>query len=147
MNALGKLTDMQNRLLDLEATNQKYNKDMQNSQMNALSSCYNSHSDFYKKKSGWMISGCIVQMALIGASRKHPARITQLFGKVAGEVANKSITTYHDNLSPQFTLIQTRTQKKLDLLAQSANTETNKSNQLQQTLQNAKETYSQLLKK
>lgn len=147
MSALSKLTDMQNRMLDHEIMNQKYNKDIQEVEMKTLSSCYDSHSDFYKGKSLWMIAGAVAQVALIGISQKSSETIPEAFAKIAGEAANKSITIYHDNLSPQFTSIQTRTQKKLDLLVQSANTEINKSNQLQQTLQNAKESFSQLLKK
>lgn len=151
---LESITVKQNEFVDQGAERYKYNKEMQNAYMDQVCNSFDKHSSFYLGNTTWMVAARIAQVALLGVS-SHSAELNENLKKflenlpASHQIFNgfkELFDPYYKSGEPSIESIKVMGQKKLEVLSQSDATERNKTDQLQQTIQNAKDVFAQLLR-
>lgn len=151
---LGLITEQQNKFIDQGAKRYKHNKEIENAYMTRLCNSFDQHSNFYLGNTTWMIGGRIVQVALAGVSSRAEETTETLksfIEKLPSSGASFAIfkelfDPYYKSGEPSIESAKIIGQKKLQVLTESNTTERNKTDQLQQTIQNAKDVFAQLLR-
>lgn len=151
---LALITEQQNQFIDQGAERYKYNKEMQNAYMDQVCNSFDKHSSFYLGNTTWMVAGRIAQVALHSVSARSEElneTLKNFLEKLPASNATFSIfkelfDPYYKSTEPSIESAKVMGQKKLEILSQSDATERNKSDQLQQTIQNAKDVFAQLLR-
>lgn len=149
---LALITEQQNQFIDQAAERYKYNKEMQNAYMTQLCNSFDQHSSFYLGNTTWIVAGRIAQVALLSLSTSS-AQMTATLKKLLEKLPSSNATfdifkelfdPYYKSGEPFIESAKVMGQKKLEVLTQSDATERNKTDQLQQTIQNAKDVIAQL---
>lgn len=151
---LALITEQQNQFIDQGAERYKYNKEMQNAYVTQLCDSFDKHSSFYLGNTTWMVAGRMAQVALLGLSERSE-QMTETLKNFIEKLPSSNATfaifkelfdPYYKSGEPSIESAKVMGQKKLEVLTQSDATERNKSDQLQQTIQNAKDVFAQLLR-
>ena len=148
-------TQYQNALADQRLETCKYHQQMRNIYTKGLSTSFDDQSNFYVKKTSYLLLGRTIQLGVLTifvCARDN----NQIFQDIAKNLSpsnqiydycDKIFTPYYESKLPAVQSTQLMEQKKLETLSQLDMTETNKADRLQQTIQSAKDVYAQQLLK
>lgn len=151
---LALITEQQNQFIDQGTERYKYNKEMQNAYMTQLCNSFDQHSSFYLGNTTWIVTGRIAQIALLSISARS-AQMTETLrnfieklppSNASFAIFKELFDSYYKSREPSIESAKIMGQKKLEVLTQSDATERNKTDQLQQTIQNAKDVFAQLIR-